>query len=110
MSLWTAPRASFRRFAARVYRYTSDKASTVRAVFAADRALEIEVRHFDNQTQMDVRQGSWKTNAISNVAWLVATGLHVAGFHRRSQVIQKELEAFIRTALGEQIGLREVDL
>jgi hypothetical protein len=86
------------------------KASTVRAVFGADRALEVEVRHADNQTQVDVRQGSWKTNAISNVAWLVATGGMNLAFTGWSLVIQKELETFIRGTLGELAGLREVDL
>ena len=86
------------------------KASKFRAIVGADRALEIGVRQTEGETQVDVRQGSWKTNAISNAAWLVATGgmnLLISGW---SVVVQKELETFVRTILAEEGGTREVEL
>lgn len=76
------------------------KASAVRAVVGADRALEVGVRHFAGRTEVDVRQGSWKTNIVSNAAWLAATGgmnLAISGW---SLVIQKELESHIRAILA----------
>jgi hypothetical protein len=86
------------------------KASTFRAVVGADRALEVAVRHCDGETQVEVRQGSWKTNIISNAAWLVVTGgmnLAISGW---SVVIQKDLEKFVRSVLDELAGTHEVDL
>ena len=86
------------------------KASMLRSVVAADRALEVAVRHADGQTVVDIRQGSWKTNVISNAAWLVATGGMNLAFSGWSVVIQKELEAHIRNLLSEMSGIRVVDL
>ena len=92
------------------YTVKARKANAVRAVLGADRALEVEVRQSDGRTVVDVRQGSWKTNIISNVAWAVVTGgmnLAISGW---SVVIQKDLEAHIRSVLAELGGVREVDL
>lgn len=86
------------------------KASAIRALIGADRALEIDVRYANDQTEVDLRQGSWKTNAISNLAWVVVTGganLAISGW---SLLIQKELEAFVREALSQVSGVREVEL
>jgi len=86
------------------------KASTFRAIVGADRALEIGIRSVNGETQVDVRQGSWKTNAISNVAWVVVTGgmnLAISGW---SIVIQKELEGYLRKTFDELAGTREVNL
>ncbi len=92
------------------YTVKARKSGTFRAVVGADRALEIGVRHHGSETQVDVRQGSWKTNAVSNTAWLVVTGganLLISGW---SVVVQKDLEAFVRTVLEDGSGTREVDL
>lgn len=86
------------------------KASALRAVVGADRALEIEIRNFEGQTQVDVRQGSWKTNFISNAVWVVATGGMNLAFTGWSLVIQKELETFIKESFSDLGGLREVEL
>ncbi len=86
------------------------KGSAVRAVLGADRALEVEVRHAGSQTIADVRQGSWKTNIVSNAVWLVATGgmnLAVSGW---SVIIQKDLESYIRSLFAELGGVHMVDL
>ena len=86
------------------------KASAFRAVVGADRALEVAVFHSDGQTHVEVRQGSWKTNIISNAAWLMVTGgmnLLISGW---SVVVQKELETHIRSVLSELGGVREVEL
>jgi|ERR1700730_2311310 hypothetical protein len=86
------------------------KASGLRAIVGADRALKIEVRNLNNETQVGLRQGSWKTNIISNAAWLIVTGganLLISGW---SLVIQKELEAFVRETLNQLSGVREVEL
>jgi hypothetical protein len=92
------------------YTVKARKASVLRAVFGADRALEVEVRQTGDQTIADIRQGSWKTNIISNAVWLVATGgmnLAISGW---SVVIQKELESHIRSVFAELGGVHEVDL
>jgi hypothetical protein len=86
------------------------KASTLRAIVGADRALEVGVRHWNGETQVDVRQGSWKTNAVSNAAWLVVTGganLLISGW---SLVVQKELETFVRSVLEDLTNTREIDI
>lgn len=49
------------------------KASAFRAIVGADRAMEIGIRQWIGETQVEVRQGSWKTNIVSNTAWLVVT-------------------------------------
>ena len=92
------------------YTIKARKGSAFRAVLGADRALEVEVRHAGCQTIADVRQGSWKTNIVSNAVWLVATGgmnLAVSGW---SVVIQKDLESYIRTLFAELGGVHAVDL
>ncbi len=92
------------------YTIKARKGSAVRAVVGADRALEVEVRHAGSQTVADVRQGSWKTNIVSNAVWLVATGgmnLAVSGW---SVVIQKDLESYIRSLFAELGGVHMVDL
>lgn len=86
------------------------KASALRAVVGADRALEIAIRNFEGQTQVDVRQGSWKTNFISNAVWVVATGGMNLAFTGWSLVIQKELETFIKESFSDLGGLCEVEL
>lgn len=86
------------------------KKSGLRAVLAADRALEVAVRQTSSETQVDVRQGSWKTNVVSNTAWFVATGgagLLISGW---SVVIQKDLENHIRTVFAELTGSHEIEL
>jgi hypothetical protein len=86
------------------------KASKVRTALGADRALEVEIRASNNETVVNVRQGSWKTNVISNVAWAAFTGgmnLAITGW---SIVIQKELESYIRSIFNELSGTKEVDL
>jgi hypothetical protein len=86
------------------------KKSAFRAIVAADRALEVAVRNFNGEAKVDVKQGSWKTNAISNAVWFVATGgmmLLVSGW---SIVAQKELESRIRAILEDVAGAQEVDL
>jgi hypothetical protein len=86
------------------------KKSTFRAVVAADRAIEVTVRHVGTETQVDVRQGSWKTNIVSNTVWFVATGgagLLISGW---SVVIQKDLENHIRQIMATMAGVREIDL
>ncbi|MEI7822000.1 MAG: hypothetical protein WCK55_13885 [Verrucomicrobiota bacterium] len=95
--------------AAGSYILKARKGGKLRAVLSIDRALEILVTHSDGKTVVDIRQGSWKTNAVSNVAWLAVTGgtnLLLSGW---SVVIQKELESYIRSILAEY-GAREVDL
>jgi len=85
------------------------KKGVLRATVGADRALEIGVRHNENQTEVNVRQGSWKTNAVSNAAWFVVTGsanLLISGW---SIVIQKDLENYIRK-IFEELGMKEVEL
>lgn len=77
------------------------KSSAWRAVLAADRALEVNIRTFNGATEVDVRQGDWTTNLVSNGVWLVATGGMNLGFTAWSIVIQKQLEAFIRNTLME---------
>ena len=92
------------------YTIKARKGSAVRAVLGADRALEVEVRHAGYQTIADVRQGSWKTNIVSNAVWLVATGgmnLAVSGW---SVIIQKDLESYIRSLFAELGGVHVVDL
>lgn len=92
------------------YVIKAKKSSVLRAVFGADRALEIGVRNHDKQTQVNIRQGSWKTNAVSNAAWLFVTGganLLISGW---SIVIQKELESYIRTILEVESGAKEIIL
>jgi hypothetical protein len=86
------------------------KASVFRAIVGADRAIEVELAHRNGETQVEIRQGSWKTNVISNAAWLVATGgmnLVVSGW---SVVVQKDLERYVRITLSEFVGMQEVDL
>jgi hypothetical protein len=86
------------------------KASGLRAVIGADRALEISVRHADGATHVDVRQGSWKTNAVSNAVWLVATGganLLISGW---SIVVQKDLEGYVKSVFEELSETREIQL
>lgn len=86
------------------------KASAFRAIVGADRALEVGVRHWNGETQVEVRQGSWKTNIVSNAVWLVVTGgmnLLISGW---SLVVQKDLETFVRSVLAELAGTHEVDL
>jgi hypothetical protein len=86
------------------------KSSVLRAVAGADRALEIEVGHADGKTVVDVRQGSWTTNVVSNLGWLLVTGGMNLAFSGWSIVIQKELESHIRSVLAELGGVHEVDL
>lgn len=86
------------------------KASTLRAIVGADRALEIGVQPRGALVDVEIRQGSWKTNAVSNAVWLVATGgmnLAISGW---SLVIQKDLEHYVRSIFEELGGAREVDL
>ena len=86
------------------------KKSTFRSIVAADRALEVAVRNSNGEAQVDVKQGSWKTNAISNAAWFVVTGgamLLVSGW---SVVAQKELESHIRSILDDVANAQEIDL
>jgi hypothetical protein len=86
------------------------KASAFRVIVGADRALEVGVRQWNGETQVEVRQGSWKTNIVSNAAWLVVTSgmnLLISGW---SVVIQKDLEAFSRSVLAELSGSHQVDL
>jgi hypothetical protein len=85
------------------------KASTFRSIVGADHALEIGVRQGNGETQVEVRQGSWKPNIVSHAAWLVVTGgmnLLISGW---SVVIQQDLEAFSRSVLMELSGQHEVD-
>lgn len=92
------------------YTVKARKSSGFRAMVGADRAIEIGIRTSGDETQLDVRQGSWKTNAISNAAWLVVTGgmnLVISGW---SIVIQKDLENHIRNILNDMSGAKEVEL
>jgi phage anti-repressor protein len=86
------------------------KKSTFRAIVAADRAIEVAVRNTEYATHVDVRQGSWKTNIVSNTVWFVATGgagLLISGW---SLVIQRDLESHIRGILAQLGGTREIQL
>jgi len=92
------------------YAIKARKSSSLRAIVGADRAIEVGVRTSGDETRIDVRQGSWKTNAISNAAWLIVTGgmnLAISGW---SIVIQKELENYIRKVLDDMSGAEEVEL
>ena len=83
------------------YAIKARKASAFRAVVGADRALEIGIRHWGGETQVEVRQGSWTTNAISNSVWLIATSganLLISGW---SVLIQRDLESFVRTTMAD---------
>lgn len=93
-----------------LYAVKARKSSGLRTIVGADRAIEVAIRTLGDETQVDVRQGSWKTNAISNVAWLVVTGgmnLAISGW---SIVIQKDLENYIRKILNDMSGAKEVEL
>lgn len=86
------------------------KKGVFRSVVGADRALEVVVQQSDGQTQVDIRQGSWKTNVISNAAWFLVTGganLLISGW---SIVVQKDLEAFVRSVFEELSVTRQVEL
>lgn len=87
------------------------KCGGIRTLLGADRAIEVDIRIIDNQTQVEVRQGSWKTNAVSSVGFLLLTGgldiLLVAGW---SAVIQKQLETHIKEILEDVCGVNEVEL
>lgn len=92
------------------YTVKARKGGGLRAIVGADRAIEVGIRTFEDDTQVDVRQGSWKTNAISNAAWFVVTGgmnLAISGW---SLVIQKDLENYIRKLLDDMSGAKEVEL
>jgi hypothetical protein len=92
------------------YTVKARKSGVFRSVVGADRAMEISIRQWNGETQVEVRQGSWKTNIVSNAAWLVATGgmnLLISGW---SVVIQKDLEAFVRSVLADLGGSHQVDL
>ena len=92
------------------YAIKARKKGGLRALVGADRAIEVSVRAVNGETHVEVRQGSWKTNVISNAAWLVVTGgmnLAISGW---SVVIQKELENYIRKIMDEMSGSREVEL
>jgi hypothetical protein len=92
------------------YAIKARKKSKLRAVVGADRAIEVAIRTTDGETQVEVRQGSWKTNAISNAAWLVVTGgmnLAISGW---SIMIQKDLENYIRKVLDDIGGFQEIEL
>ncbi len=83
------------------YLVKARKSSTLRSVIGADRAIEVGVRAADGETLVYVCQGSWKTNVISNAAWLFVTGginLAISGW---SLVIQKDLESYVRDVLKE---------
>jgi hypothetical protein len=92
------------------YAIKARKKNKLRAVVGADRAIEVAIRTTDGETQVEVRQGSWKTNAISNAAWLVVTGgmnLAISGW---SIMIQKDLENYIRKVLDDIGGFQEIEL
>ena len=92
------------------YAVKARKSSGLRSFLGADRAIEVNIKTIKEETHVEVRQGSWKTNVISNAAWLVVTGgmnLAISGW---SLVIQKELENFIRQILGNMSGAKEVNL
>ena len=92
------------------YEVKARKSSGLRAILGADRAIEVRVETLGEETHVDVRQGSWKTNAISNAAWLVVTGgmnLAISGW---SIVIQKELESYVREILNNMSGAKDVEL
>lgn len=92
------------------YAVRARKSGGFRAIVGADRAIEVGIHTLGDETQVDVRQGSWKTNAISNAAWLVVTGgmnLAISGW---SIVIQKDLENHIRKILNDMSGAKEVEL
>ena len=93
-----------------MYCLRARKASAFRAFLGADRALEVAFRISNNQTEIDVRQGSWKTNVVSNAIWLVATGGMNLAFSGWSFMLQKELESHIREVLQQLSGAREIDL
>jgi|WetSurMetagenome_2_1015567.scaffolds.fasta_scaffold07844_5 hypothetical protein len=86
------------------------KSSELRAMIGADRAMEVTIFASGEQTQVDTRQGSWKTNTVSNASWLVAaaTGginLAISGW---SVIVQKELEGHIRAVLNSLGSGKEV--
>lgn len=92
------------------YAIKARKSSLIRSVAGADRALEVSIRQFNGQTQVDVRQGSWKTNVVSNSVWLVATGGANLALTGWSLIVQKDLESFVRLAISELGGGKEVFL
>jgi hypothetical protein len=82
------------------------KSSVIRAVLAADRALDVRIGNGGATTEVVVGQGSWTTNVVSNTIWFAVTGganLAISGW---SIVIQKQLEAFIRQTMEEMVALQ----
>lgn len=92
------------------YLIKAKKSSGLRTFVGADRAIEVLINIQEGKTSVEVRQGSWKKNIVSNAAWLVVTGgmnLAISGW---SVVIQKDLENFIREILENETELEEIDL
>jgi len=92
------------------YAIKARKSSGLRSFVGADRAIEVSICTLNEETHVEVRQGSWKTNVISNAAWLVVTGGMNLAFSGWSIVIQKELENYIRQVLDDMGGAKEVEL
>ncbi|MCP4106951.1 MAG: hypothetical protein GY749_15670 [Desulfobacteraceae bacterium] len=78
------------------------KSSIWRAVMGADRAINIIIEHSENSgTLVNVKQGDWTTNIVSNAVWFVFTGGANLAFSGWSFVLQKQLEKYIQDILDE---------
>ena len=78
------------------------KSSKWRAVMGADRALNVIIGHNESGgTQVEVKQGDWTTNIVSNAAWLLVTGGANMAISGWSFVLQKQLQNYIQSIFDE---------
>ncbi len=84
-----------------LYAIKARKSSWWRALMAADRAVEVDVRTVGHSTEVIVGQGDWTTNVVSNAVWFAITGGGNLAFSGWSFVIQWQLEAYIRQTMAE---------
>ena len=85
-----------------MYVVKARKSSKWRAVMGADRALNVIIGHSDTGgTQVEVKQGDWTTNIVSNAAWLVVTGGANMAISGWSFVLQKQLQNYIQSIFDE---------
>ena len=72
------------------------KSNWWRAVVGADRALVVHVYSNKDGTFVDVGQGDWTTNIVSNVIWAFATGGTNIAISGWSFISQKQLQSYIQ--------------
>ena len=70
----------------------------------ADRVIEVSICTIDQEMRVEVRQGSWKTNAISTPSRIAVAGGKNFAISGWSILIQKELENYIRKLLDDLSG------